>query len=437
MEDNIKKIKHCSSLLGEVKIPGDKSISHRAVMLGSIADGDTTITGFLEGEDNLSTIEAFQSMGVAFARPETGILVVKGKGIEALTEPRDVIDAGNSGTTSRLLIGILSGLPFYSVINGDHSLRKRPMRRIIDPLLKMGASIIARYNNNNLPVSIDGKGSKLKGINIKTPIPSAQLKSAILFAGLFAEGETVVEESLKSRDHTEIMLELFGAPIEVNGNVIKVKKADKLIGTNINIPGDISSAAFFMVGGMITENSEIKMDNVGLNPTRTGIIDILKKMGGIIEVEEIDCSGEKRGNLTIKTSSLKGVEIGGEELLRAIDEFPAVCIAASFATGTTVISDAQELRVKESDRIKVMADCLKEIGIKVEEKDDGLIIEGIGSSRESLKEVATINSDGDHRVAMAMSLAGLQMTGGISIKDADCVDVSFPGFYESLEKICK
>lgn len=437
MDDNIKKIKHCSSLVGEIEVPGDKSISHRAVMLGSIAEGDTTITGFLEGEDNLSTIEAFQSMGVAFERPETGKLVVKGKGIDALTEPEDVIDAGNSGTTTRLLMGILAGLPFYSVINGDHSLRKRPMRRVIEPLTEMGASIRARYNNNNLPVTIDGKASKLKAINIKTPIPSAQLKSAILLAGLFAEGETVVEESMKSRDHTEIMLELFGAPVEVDGNIIKVKKTDKLIGTDIDIPGDISSAAFFMVGAMITDNSELKINNVGLNPTRTGIVDILKKMGGTVFVEDIHGAGEKRGNVVIKTSALKGVEIKGEELLRAIDEFPAICIAASFATGRTVISEAHELRVKESDRIKVMADSLKEIGIKVEEKDDGIIIEGIGSDRDTLKEEATINSAGDHRVAMAMSLAGLQMKEGITIKDADCVDVSFPGFYKSLEKICK
>lgn len=437
MTEDIKKIKPSVGLSGEMTVPGDKSISHRAVMFGSLAVGDTTIKGFLEGEDNLSTIEAFQSMGVAFARPETGILVVKGKGYRELREPEDVIDAGNSGTTARLLMGILVGQPFYSVINGDHSLRKRPMRRIIDPLREMGGSIEARYKGNNLPVTINGLESvkNLKGINIKTPIPSAQLKSAILLAGIFAEGETVVEESLKSRDHTEIMLSLFGGSIEVEGNIVRVSKSPNLKGVEVNIPGDISSATFFMVGALITKNSELKINNVGLNPTRTGAIDILKKMGGNITVEEIKSEGEKRGNIIVKSSKLNGLNINGELLLRAIDEFPAICVAASFAEGRTVISEAQELRVKESDRIRVMSDCLKEIGIKVEEQDDGLEIEGLGSSREGLNESATVDSAGDHRVAMAMTMAGLQMDGGITIKDATCVDISFPGFYESLDDV--
>jgi len=437
LDKDILHLQLTGSFKGEMTVPGDKSISHRSVMLASLAEGDTHIEGMLEGEDNLSTIGAFEAMGVAFARPEEGKLIVRGKGIDALSEPEDVINAGNSGTTTRLLMGILSGLPMYAVITGDRSLRKRPMRRIIDPLTDMGAVIRARYNNNNLPATIDGKNSKLKGITIKTPIPSAQLKSAIILAGLFADGETVVEESMKSRDHTEVMLKHFGVPVEVDGNKVKVSRVNKLTGCSIEVPGDISSAAFFIVGALITEGSELRINNVGLNPTRTGIIDVLLKMGGDIKIENTKEDGEMRGDIIVKHSTLKGVEVAGEDLLRSIDEFPALCIAAAFAEGTTVISDAEELRVKESDRISVMYECLKSLGTKVEEKNDGLIIEGLGSDKQGLREGSSVDPQDDHRVAMAMSLASLHLEHGVKIKDSSCVDVSFPGFFETLKSVIK
>jgi 3-phosphoshikimate 1-carboxyvinyltransferase len=417
-------------LKGEVRVPGDKSISHRSVFFGSIAEGTTEVTGFLEGEDNLSTISAFRLMGVDITR-DGGSVIVKGRGFDGLQEPSDIIDAGNSGTTTRLLAGLLSSLPFFSVITGDASLRKRPMERVVEPLLRMGASIGGRKDASLLPLAITGR--KLKGIRFESKIASAQLKSAILLAGLSAEGETVFVEPEKSRDHTERMLKLFGADLKVDGNAVSVRSTNHLTGCKIDVPGDISSAAFFIVGAALTGSSELLLRDVGLNPTRVGIIDILKKMGGSIETQaRSEASGEPVGDLLVRSSRLKGADISGSELLPAIDEFPIICVAAAFAEGTTTIAGAGELRVKESDRIAVMAECLNAIGVRNEERPDGIVIEGTGGKPV---KGGSVKSHGDHRIAMAMAMAALNSIDGIHIEGAESVDVSFPGFFSALGKV--
>jgi len=418
-------------LKGEMTVPGDKSISHRSVFFGSMAEGTTDITGFLEGEDNLSTVSAFRLMGVDIKRDGSRVRV-RGKGLSGLSEPSDIIDAGNSGTTTRLLVGLLSSLPFFSVITGDASLKKRPMKRVVAPLVKMGAMISGRKDASLLPLAITGR--KLKGIRFESPVASAQLKSAILLAGLSAEGVTTVIEPEKSRDHTERMLKLFGADISVAANAVTVRSTKTLAGCTIEVPGDISSAAFFMAGAALSAESDLLMRNVGVNPTRVGIIDILRKMGGSIEVMDgRETSGEPVAEIRVRSTRLKGVEISGSELLPAIDEFPIICVAAAFADGTTTISGAGELRVKESDRIAVMAECLDAIGVKSEERPDGIVIEGTGGRPV---KGGTIKSHGDHRIAMAMAMAALNSTEGIKIEGAESVDVSFPGFFGALGKVC-
>ncbi len=424
-------IQPAKGLKGEISVPGDKSISHRSVMLGSIAGGVTEVTGFLEGEDNLSTIAAFRSMGVKIDGPENGRVVIHGKGMDGLTEPEDVIDAGNSGTTTRLLTGLLSAQPFFSVITGDSSLRKRPMKRVVEPLAKMGARISGRSGSNLLPLAITG--SKLKGIRYRTPVASAQLKSALLLAGIQAEGVTVIEEPERSRDHTERMLALFGASVKTEGNSVIVNSTKKLNGCKINIPGDISSAAFFMVGALMTSGSELLIRDVGVNPTRTGIITILKKMGASIEVIGLkQSSGEPVADILVKSSLLRGVEISGEELVSAIDEFPIICVAAAFAHGKTRITGARELRVKESDRIAVMSRSLRAIGVNNREEEEEIEIEGLGKGEAAGGEV---ESHGDHRIAMSMAMAGLRCRKGVGIAGASSVDVSFPGFFEILSRV--
>jgi len=418
-------------LKGTVTVPGDKSISHRSIIFGSIATGVTEIEGFLEGEDNLSTLNAMRLMGVKIDRPEEHKVIVNGAGMTGLSEPPDCIDSGNSGTTARLLTGLLSAQPFFSVITGDSTLRKRPMKRVVEPLSMMGASISGRLNGGYLPLAISGR--KLKGISYRTPVASAQLKSSLLLAGIYAEGETVIEEPEKSRDHTERMLRAFGADIDVRGNAVRVRSAKTLNGCKVVVPGDISSAAFFMVGAAIALESELLIKNIGINPTRTGIIKIIKRMGGSIDIENRrEVSGEPVGDVLVKSSRLKGIAIGGAELLPAIDEFPIICVAAAFAEGTTTISGAGELRVKESDRISVMAESLASIGVEVKEKDDGIIIKGVGPDHVKKGD---IKSHGDHRIAMAMAMAALRSADGIGIEGAGCVDVSFPGFFSVLDSV--
>ena len=417
-------------LKGEITVPGDKSISHRSVILGSIAEGRTEISGFLEGEDNLSTIAAFSLMGVNIERDGSRV-TVEGRGLDGLQEPTDVINAGNSGTTTRLLLGLLAGRPFFSVITGDESLRSRPMKRVVEPLTQMGAVITGRKGSSVLPLSVSGR--RLKGIAYRTPVASAQLKSAILLAGLSADGETIVNEPEKSRDHTERMLRLFGVDVKTSGNSTSVRSTNRLTGCKIIVPGDISSAAFFMAGAAFTTGSELLIKDTGINPTRVGIIDILKKMGGSIELNSVrESSGEPVGDILVRGSRLKGVDIDGSELLPAIDEFPIICVAAAFAEGTTRISGAGELRVKESDRIAVMSECLAAIGIKNTEIEDGIIIEGLGAKNA---KGGTIKSYGDHRIAMALAMAALRTETGVEIEGAASVDVSFPGFFKLLSKV--
>ncbi|HHL40208.1 MAG TPA: 3-phosphoshikimate 1-carboxyvinyltransferase [Deltaproteobacteria bacterium] len=420
-------------LRGEVSVPGDKSISHRAVLLGSIATGETVVENFLEGRDNMSTLRAFEAMGVRFRREGGGRLTVGGVGLRGLAEPGDVIDAGNSGTTARLLTGLLAGQHFFSVITGDASLRRRPMGRVVTPLRSMGAAIEGRRGGELLPLAVSGR--PLRGMEYAAPVASAQLKSSLLLAGLTAEGVTAVTEPMKSRDHTERFLARFGADIEVDGLTVRVRGGRELTGCEVTVPGDISSAAFLLVAALITPGSDLLVRNVGVNPTRTGILDILGKMGARIETSELRDEGfEPSASIRARTSKLHGAAIGGAELLPAIDEFPVICVAAALAEGVTVISGASELRVKESDRIAVMASALSSLGVKVEERSDGLVIEGVGSGRGALGH-ARIDSRGDHRVAMAMAVAGLASPGGVTIDDADCADVSFPGFFDLLEEI--
>ena len=402
------------SIRGAITVPGDKSISHRAVMLGSIADGVTEVEGFLEGEDNLSTIGAFRSMGVVIDRPGPSRVTIHGRGMRGLAEPGDVLDAGNSGTTARLLTGLLSAQPFYSVLTGDASLRSRPMKRVVEPLRLMGAAITGRKDGSLLPLSISG--GKLAGIEYRTPVASAQLKSALLLAGIYAEGRTTVIEPGKSRDHTERMLRYFGAQVRVDGTATTVGSTKALSGCRIIVPGDISSAAFFMVAAMITTDaSELLISGVGVNPTRPGIIDILRKMGGSVElVDEREECGEPVADILVRSSRLKGVEISGTELLPAIDEFPIICVAAAFAGGTTSITGAGELRVKESDRISAMSRCLSAIGSSAVESADGIKIEG--NSGGNVRG-GRVDSVGDPRVSVAMavgppgSAAGGEMEG--------------------------
>ncbi len=427
-------IKKSTHLSGTVTVPGDKSISHRAVIFGAIAEGITKVTGFLPGEDNFSTIKAFMAMGVDIKEDSPTELTIQGKGLRGLTEPANIIDAGNSGTTTRLLIGLLAAQPFTSTITGDVSLRERPMMRVVEPLRKMGAVIDGRDEGRLLPLTI--KGGELKAIDHKSPVASAQLKSCLLIAGLYAEGTTTVTEPMKSRDHTERMLWAFGVGVDVDGNSVSIGKERRLKGTTINVPGDISSAAFFIVGAIITKGSKLRINNVGLNPTRIGIIDILKKMGASIEVVNQKNAKEPAGDLIVRSCDLKGIDIDGAELLPAIDEFPIICVAAAFAKGTTRITGAGELRVKESDRIFAMARALEALDVEVEEEDNGIIIVGSADS-EGLIRGGSVGSSGDHRIAMAMAIAGLASREGVEIRGPECVDVSYPGFFKDLKRMSR
>lgn len=421
------KIIPAKSLRGEVRVPGDKSISHRAVILSSISEGRSRIKGFLSADDTIRTAMAFKAMGIRIEGLGRDELIIEGKGLEGLKEPENIIDLGNSGTSMRLLAGLLSGQRFFSVLTGDESLRRRPMKRVTVPLREMGAEINGRGDANFAPLAI--KGSSLRPIHHESPVPSAQVKSSLLLAGLYAEGETKISEPRKSRDHTERMLRIFGAEIKEFNLSVSIKGGPKLKAQDIEVPGDFSSAAFFIVAGILVTDSEVSIKNVGINPTRTGLLDILKRMGAEIYSENLrEVNREPVADIIVRSSRLKGLEIKGEELLRSIDEFPILCVAASFAEGETLIREASELRVKESDRIASMAQELKKMGAEVEEFPDGLKIEG----RERLKG-AVCNSHGDHRVAMAMAIAGLVADGETTVEDTEWVDTSFPGFREALE----
>ncbi len=427
-------VKKTKGLKGEIAVPGDKSISHRALMFASIAEGDTKIKGLLKGEDNMATLRAFRQMGIVIDEVGEDV-VVHGKGVHGLKEPEDFIDAGNSGTTIRLITGLLAGQNFFSSITGDQYLRKRPMKRVIEPLSQMGAKIFGREGGNKAPLAI--VGSNLKGITYNSPIASAQVKSAILLAGLYADGVTTITEPTLSRDHTERMLSFFGVKVNRDGTSVSLSGGQRLIGDNeIVVPGDISSAAFFIVAALITEDSSLTIKDVGINPTRTGIIDILREMGGYIEMLNLrEVSGEPICDIHVKSSSLKGIEIKGDIIPRAIDELPVVAVAAAFAEGTTKIRDAKELRVKESDRIGNMAHNLRLLNVNAAEYEDGMDIVG-GKDRKPNVIAGSFESSGDHRVAMSMYVAGLAAMGKeMVICDTECIDTSFPGFEELIEKV--
>ncbi len=415
-------------LRGEFIPPGDKSISHRAVIIGSLGEGKTEIRGFLNCDDTLSSARTMMMLGVPMEIEENTVRI-SGRGLFGLSEPEDTIDAGNSGTTARLLTGILSAQGFFSTITGDRYLRARPMERVVKPLTLMGARIWGRDNGKRLPLAI--QGSRLSAIRYQLPVASAQVKSALLLAGLYAEGETEIIEPTPTRDHTERMLSYFGADIRRNGTDVRIRSGNTLKGGEILVPADISSAAFFIVAALINPNSEILIKGVGINPQRTGILEILKRMGGNMEtLNERDLNGEPVGDIIVRSSTLRSTEIGGEVIPRTIDELPVIAVAACFAEGETVIRDARELRVKETDRIKAMTTELKKLGADIEELDDGMVIRG----KETLKG-AKCSSWGDHRIAMALAVAGTRASGITEIEDAECVSVSFPGFFDVMRRL--
>ena len=409
-------------------MPGDKSISHRSVMFGALAKGDTEISNFLRGADCLSTISCFRSMGVDIEEKGENVLV-HGKGLRGLRRPDGILDCGNSGTTTRLISGILAAQDFDVTLTGDESIQKRPMKRIIDPLSLMGAEIESVRGNGCAPLHITG--APLHGISYSTPVASAQVKSAILLAGLYADGETRVTEPAPSRNHTELMLSSFGADVRTEGTTVTIRQAEELYGQKIQVPGDISSAAFFIAAGLLIPGSEILLKNVGVNPTRDGVLRVFRRMGGSIETTVLSSgAGEPAADLLVKASRLHGVEIGGEEIPSLIDEIPVIAAAACFADGVTVIRDAAELKVKESNRIAAMTENLRAMGADVTETEDGMIIRG-GRPLHG----AVIDSRNDHRIAMTFAVAALAAEGETSIFQWDCVNISYPGFLEDLRKL--
>ncbi len=423
----IYTVQPSGSLTGTLRVPGDKSISHRSIMLGSLAEGTTEVTGFLEGEDSLATLQAFRDMGVQISGPEQGRVTIHGVGLHGLKAPSKPLDLGNSGTSMRLLSGLMAGQSFDVEMHGDASLSKRPMKRVTEPLALMGAKV-GTTETGTPPLKVHG-GQPLHGVDYQMPMASAQVKSCLLLAGLYADSPTCVTEPAPTRDHTERMLRGFGYPVKVNGATACVEPGGKLTATNIDVPADISSATFFMVGAAIAEGSDVTLQHVGINPTRIGVINILRLMGADLSVEnEQEVGGEPVADIRIRASKLKGIRIPEEQVPLAIDEFPALFVAAACAEGETVLTGAEELRVKESDRIQVMADGLIALGVDAKPTPDGIAIQGgtIGSGR--------VDSHGDHRIAMSFAMAALRATGPITIDDCANVNTSFPGFVELARK---
>lgn len=427
----IKQLKtSVDALNGTLEVPGDKSISHRAIMFGSIAEGETTIENFLAGEDCLSTISCFRKLGVNIQQEGTNV-TINSKGWKGLQEPTDLLDVGNSGTTIRLMSGILSSLPFQTRISGDESIAKRPMTRVVEPLRLMGASINGRENGKYTPLTING--GQLNGITYELPVASAQVKSSILLAGLQAKGKTIVIEKEQTRNHTETMLKNFGGKIVSEGNRITVEgNQQHLKGTHVTVPGDISSAAFFLVAGAIVPNSSITLKNVGLNETRTGIINVLQNMGASINVIQTNDreAAEPIGNIEISTSSLKGTKINGSIIPKLIDELPIIALLATQAEGTTVISDAKELKVKETNRIDTVVTELSKLGANITATEDGMIIQGKTKLRGS-----KVTSYGDHRIGMMLAIAALIAEGEMILENPEAIAVSYPSFFEHIEQL--
>lgn len=422
--------KKVNGLSGELTVPGDKSISHRSVMLGSLAKGTTAVRGFLQGADCLSSIACFRKMGVEIVN-DGDLVTIKGLGLHGLKAPTDTLDVGNSGTTTRLMSGILAAQNFTCRVNGDASIQKRPMKRIMLPLSMMGADIKSELENDCAPLIITG--SKLHGIAYDSPVASAQVKSAILFAGLYADGITSVTEPAVSRNHTELMFESFGVDIKTEGRTATVSPATELYAQEIEVPGDISSAAYFIAAGLITPNACVTIKNVGVNPTRDGILRVCEMMGANVKLEAKGGGvGEPIADVTVSTTTLHGCEIGGDIIPTLIDEIPIIAIMAATAEGDTIIKDAAELKVKESNRIDVMVSNLSAMGVDIEATDDGMIIHG-GKPLHG----ATIDSKLDHRIAMSFAVASLIADGETEILGAECVDISYPTFYQDLKKLVK
>ncbi|AMA73562.1 MULTISPECIES: 3-phosphoshikimate 1-carboxyvinyltransferase [Aneurinibacillus] len=424
----MKKIQGVNSVRGEVTVPGDKSISHRAVMFSALAEGTTTIEGFLPGADCLSTISCFRKMGIDIEQEGEHVRIT-GKGWYGLTEPAEVLDVGNSGTTIRLMLGILATQPFHSVLVGDESIARRPMGRVTIPLRQMGADIAGRQNGGFTPLSI--RGGNLKGIEYRSPVSSAQVKSAVLLAGLQAEGETVLYEPGLSRDHTERMLRSFGIEVQSFEGGVRVRGGQRLVSPGrIQVPGDISSAAFLLVAAAILPGSHLMIRNVGMNPTRTGIIDVLKEMGADLILYNVrETNGEPVADIEIKHAPLRGIEIGGAIIPRLIDEIPVISVLATQAEGVTVIRDAAELKVKETNRIDTVVAELGKLGADIEPTEDGMIIRG-----KTRLTGATCDSHGDHRIGMAAAVAALAASGETTIQNTESINVSFPGFFTKLEQ---
>ncbi len=422
------KFSKCAGLRGEITVPGDKSISHRSVMFGSIAKGTTEILGYLQGADCLSTISCFQKMGIDIENKGSTVLV-HGKGLRGLSRPDCVLDCGNSGTTTRLISGILAAQNFDVTLTGDASIQKRPMKRIMEPLSLMGADITSVGANGCAPLHIVGR--PLHGIHYTSKVASAQVKSSILLAGLYADGETRVTEPHVSRNHSEIMLRYFGADVHTEDTTAIIQPAKELHGNTVNVPGDISSAAFFICAGLMVPNSEILIKHVGTNPTRDGILRVCKDMGAQLTIlNETTGSGEPTADILVKSSSLHGITIGGAIIPTLIDELPIIAAMACFAEGETIIKDASELKVKESNRLEVMVRNLTAMGADVTETEDGMIIRG-GNPLHG----AVIDSNLDHRIAMTFAVAGLCADGETEILGAECVDISYPAFYGDLKKL--
>ena len=423
-------IQRSNGLKGEVKIPGDKSISHRAVMLGALAKGTTKITDFLQGADCLSTMECFRRMGIQIQNT-SGEVLVHGQGLHGLAAPSDLLNVGNSGTTIRLLSGILAPQSFSATLTGDASIQKRPMKRVMEPLSQMGAKIESLSGNGCAPLRISG--TPLKGIHYKTPVASAQVKSCILFAGMYADGATTVTEPVLSRDHSERMLEHFGARLTREGTAVTIQPEPQLAAREIPVPGDISSAAYFIAAAALVPHSEILIRNVGINPTRSGMLEVCRAMDADIQyLNERDDSGEPTADLLVRSSSLKGTVIEGAIIPALIDELPVLAVMAAFAKGETIIRNAEELKVKESDRIAVMVENLSAMGADITGTPDGMIIRG-GPALHG----AEIHTYKDHRIAMSFAVAALAAEGTTHIEDADCVNISYPDFYGDLQRLSR
>ncbi len=423
------KFTKCNRLKGELTIPGDKSISHRSVMFGSIAKGTTEIHHFLQGADCLSTITCFQQMGITIEN-NGDTVIVHGKGLRGLKEPAGILDCGNSGTTTRLISGILAAQNFSVTLTGDESIQKRPMKRIMDPLTSMGANITSIPGNGCAPLAI--KGTSLHGIHYQSPVASAQVKSAIMLAGLYADGVTTVTEPYVSRNHTELMLSRFGANVTTTGTSASITPAEELYGEKVIVPGDISSAAFFIAAGLMIPGSEILIKNVGINPTRDGILHVCRSMGADITLINETNNGEPTADLLVKSSRLHGTTIEGAIIPTLIDELPMIAAMACLAEGETIIRDAAELKVKESNRIQVMVENLTSMGADIEETPDGMIIRGGKPLRGSI-----IDSKLDHRIAMTFAITGCCADGETEILGAECVEISYPDFYADLKRLAQ